>query len=94
MPKGLDDKVIITKLSYEWKNIYRSLAIIDEDETNLVELEKFDLACQKQNVFLNSEDLRKLMKLFGSEKNDTEMINYKMLSFALGLHKDSFNYLH
>jgi len=34
----LEDKVIRTKLSYDWKNIYRQLALQDENETEEIDI--------------------------------------------------------
>ena len=81
----------------------------DQNETSLVDLNQFDDLCVRFKISLTSEELMKIKKLFGvqiEEQGDEEvlyentmwqqqsdLINYRRLSFYLGLHKDSLNFL-
>lgn len=121
LPAGMTEKLgqaLQTKLAYEWKNIYRNLANMDLDCTDLVELKDFDQVCQKFKVNCTKEELKKIQRLCGDRPNhtqstsyvvnpithqpietvnqtilDSEVINYRRLSYQLGLHKDSLNYM-
>ena len=85
------DQVLTQKLGYEWKNIYRQLAVIDPQATGLVTIDQFEQTCFKNKVSVSNQELKKLMKTYGDQ--DNEKINYKQLSISLGLHKESYNYL-
>ena len=51
---------VVTKLSSEWKNIYRSLIAIDPNQRGTVTIAKFNQICSQFNVFLSNEEIRKL----------------------------------
>lgn len=63
LPAGMTEKLgqaLQAKLAYEWKNIYRNLAHMDTDCTDLVELKDFDQICQKFKVNCTKEELKKI----------------------------------
>jgi len=47
-------------LGYEWKNIYRALSQLDEDESNLVTPSDFAKVCEKFNISISKPELQKL----------------------------------
>ena len=51
------------KLSYEWKNVYRSLLQMDVLQKGQVPVKKFNQALLSQNVALTKEEIRRLIKL-------------------------------
>ena len=57
------------KLAYEWKNIYRNLAHMDVDCTDLVDLKDFDHICQKFKVNCTREELKKIQRLCCDKPN-------------------------
>jgi len=68
----------------------------------VVDLRTFDEACQKYKVNFTREELKKIKKLFGDDDNasmvsksilDTDQINFHQISYNLGLHRDSYNFL-
>lgn len=98
-----DEQVINNKLAYEWKSIFRGL-MQKTNSAQVVDVSTFDETCQKYNVNLTREELKKIKKLFGESNkdydtstimsiNDQDLINYHAISHRLGLHKDSFNHL-
>ena len=44
------EKLMIHKLGYEWKNIYRTLTAFDPESMNVVTLNEFSQACDKNKV--------------------------------------------
>jgi hypothetical protein len=95
--------MVAIKLGYEWKNVYRILTHQDETNSGICSLKFFDSLCQKHNISLTKNDLKKLMQMFGElDQNNTnkdgssydlQQINFRKLSVQLGLHKESYNYL-
>ncbi|CAI2381224.1 unnamed protein product [Moneuplotes crassus] len=77
------------KLSYEWKNIYRSLNTIDLNSSGLVTRKEFQSCVHKHGAFLTRNEYDRIQKRF-SQNGD---INYYRLSVELGLHKPSYNYM-
>ena len=73
----------------------------DEKQTGIIDLSEFDKVCLNHKIGLSKEELQLINRLFGEDDrayDDTlnsgnKSINYKRLSYYLGLHKDSFNYL-
>lgn len=63
------EKAISDKLSYEWKNIYRSLVASDTSQTGQVSSNRFNQICLQYNTMLNKEDIQKLTDLFGEAQN-------------------------
>ena len=73
----------------------------------MIDITYFDNICQKFKVNFNKEELKRLQKLFkdkpeggefttlntNKETIDYDLINYKKLSYKLGLHKDSLNFI-
>ena len=58
----------------------------------------FDKACLKVGVNFTKEELKKINNLFGESNQagtitDTDMINFHQISYQLGLHRGSYNYL-
>lgn len=51
------------KLSYEWKNIYRSLLQSDVLQKGSISTQKFNQVCVSNNVILSKEEIRRLAKL-------------------------------
>ena len=95
------EKQISVKLAYEWKSIYRMLVAMEEGNDETVDLAEFDKTCQKFNVSLSNEEIAKIRNMFcvpSVEGQDGEnaawTLNYKHMSQYLGLHKESFNFLH
>ena len=95
------EKQISVKLAYEWKQIYRMLVALEEGNEETVDLVEFDKICQKFNVSLSNEEIVKIRQLFcvptveGADGDTAPWtLNYKAMSQYLGLHKDSFNFLH
>lgn len=58
---------LASKLSYEWKNIYRALLQADVLQRGKVNVKKFNQICLSNNTQLTKEELRRLVKLSGSE---------------------------
>jgi len=105
--KGLNakEKLISGKLGYEWKNIYRTLTHVDDQNTGLIELREFDDICYRFKARLTKLELTMLKKQFCENSDmktindnqtmtqEKDLINYKKLSHYFGLHKDSLNHL-
>ena len=89
------EQQIKVKLAYEWKNIFRCLCASDNED--MIDVKDFDIICMKYNVNLSSEELKKMRELYCGATDDNEdspkMFNYRQLSYHLGLHKDSFNFM-
>ena len=89
------------KLSYEWKNIYRSLLSMDILHKGQVPVRKFNQALLSHNVTLTKEEIRRLIKLSSTASDDRSVmdgedpmsatIDYAQLSKNLGLHRPSLN---
>ena len=85
------------KLSYEWKNIYRSLLQSDVLQKGKISIQKFNQVCVAHNVILSKEEIRRLVKLSSDADIPAdatimkEEIHYVKLSQVLGLHKNSLN---
>lgn len=77
------------KLSYEWKNIYRSLNTVDLNSSGLVTKKEFDTCVHKHGAFLSRDELSRIQKRF----NQNGDINYYRLSVELGLHKPSYDHI-
>ena len=54
------EKLMIHKLGYEWKNIFRSLVQQDESNTNAISLSEFSRICEKHSVSILNSELIKL----------------------------------
>ena len=67
------------------------------DNDDMVDLKDFDLICMKYNVNLTSEEIKKMRELYCGASDDSDespkTFNYRQLSYYLGLHKESFNYM-
>ncbi len=95
------EKIIQQKLAYEWKNVYRNLVAADENDSGCIDILDFDKQCLKFQVSFTKEELRRIAKSFSVDPNSDDIdndynrivINYKRLSYFLGLHKSSFNYI-
>jgi len=64
------EKHLHAKLGYEWKNIYRQLVQIDQEDTGLVDITDFDDTCLKFRVSFSRDELGKIKKYFGEEEID------------------------
>ena len=51
------------KLSYEWKNIYRSLLQHDVLQKGSISVQKFNQVCVNHGMILSKEEIRRLVKL-------------------------------
>lgn len=102
------EKLMIHKLAYEWKKIYRNLTTVDAQGTGVVKISDFQKVCERNGVSIIPLEIKQLLKLYsvasdaqdldrhGLEHNPDsalDLLNYKRLSVGLGLHKDSYNYL-
>lgn len=90
------EKLVQRKLAYEWKNIYRNLVSSDTEDSGCITLKEFDDVCLKFKVSFNKQELGWIRKMFADELAETgrqDLINYRRLSYTLGLHKDSLNYI-
>jgi hypothetical protein len=55
---------MISKVGYEWKNIYRNCVKIDSENTDLIDITYFDNICQKFKVNFSKEEIKRISKLF------------------------------
>lgn len=86
-------------MSYEWKNIYRSVLSTDILSKGKITASKFNQICLGHNVTLTKEEIRRLVKLSRPDVGEeipledvmNKYIDYRELSNSLGLHKASFN---
>ena len=81
------------KLAYDWKNIYRMLTIIDSEDSGLVSLIDFEKSCIKAGITLGQSELHRLYKNYGEYSEEQDLIDFKRLSYGLGMHKESYNHL-
>ena len=56
------EQLLINKLGYEWKQIYRSLVNIDSDNLGILHIDDFLRSCEKFGVSLIPLEVKKLMK--------------------------------
>ena len=59
------------RLLYEWKNVFRILALADINQTGLVHKDQFVKAINKCKVFLSREDLNKIFHNYWAKQIDT-----------------------
>ena len=64
--QGEFNEALRKKLSYEWKNIYRSLLQSDVLQKGSISVSKFNQVCVNHGVILSKEEVRRLVKI-GSE---------------------------
>jgi len=64
---------VSTKLSGEWKNIYRCLLQSDSTQRGSIAIAMFNKICSQFNVFLSNEELRKLSILSYSEDQSFDL---------------------
>lgn len=83
------NQILRHKLSYEWKNIYRSLNAIDLNSSGIVTKKEFESCVHKHGVYLSRDELTRIHKRF-SQNGD---VNYYRVSVELGLHKPSYDYM-
>jgi len=87
------------KLAYEWKNIFRYLAMNNAEGDDLVDLREFDNVCLRYNASLTNEDMKRLQAWFcepvalDQDPVPPAMLNFRLMSVSLGLHKDSLNFV-
>ena len=60
------------KLSYEWKNIYRSLLAKDVLQKGKVSLETFNEVLESHGVRLTPEELRRLVRMSKNLREKTQ----------------------
>lgn len=102
------EQLLVHKLGYEWKQIYRVCVSLDSEAHGILHIEDFLKTCEKFGVSLIPLEVKQILRIysvasdpedanvFGFENNlkeAEEIINFKKLSMSLGLHKESFNYL-
>lgn len=100
------EKLMIQKLGYDWKKIYRNCVTYDKDAQGIIHIDDFIKSCEKNGISIIPLEQKQILKQFNLnndlhdfdryanlERNAHEYISFKKLSIALGLHKDSFNYL-
>ena len=72
---------------------------MDDDNSGTIDILVFDNICMKFSISFTKEELKRIAKSFAAESQDEYddynkvIINYKRLSYFLGLHKNSFNYI-
>jgi hypothetical protein len=74
-----------------------------QGSSHCIDIKSFDKICLKHRVAFTQEELKKVVKLFGSGGGETKSqsvnlgsnprIDFQFMSKKLGLHKHSFNYL-
>ena len=64
---------VSTKLSGEWKNIYRCLVQSDSAQRGSISIAMFNKICSQFNVFLSNEELRKLSIMSYSEDQSFDL---------------------
>jgi len=70
------------RLLYEWKNIFRILALADINQTGLVNRDQFIKAINKCKVFLSREDINKIYQNYNAKQADaSQNIENKGLNF-------------
>lgn len=82
--------IILARVGYEWKAIYRRLTRIDKGNTGLVTMKQLDDAMVAAGVNLTKDDTNKVIALFAQERGDPEnpkqaIINYHKMSVDMGL---------
>ena len=58
-----------SKLSYEWKKIYRLLNLSDSEASGLISSQKFEQAVLQCGVYFSKEDMQKVLKLYRSNED-------------------------
>jgi hypothetical protein len=86
--KAIDN--LKSKLSYEWRNIYRLLSINDREGKGLVSRQDFEQCSHQCGAVISKEDTKKIMTLCGVNENH---LNFQKLSKDLGMHHNSLNFL-
>lgn len=101
------EQILVGKLGYEWKNIYRACVQLDADGLGILPFDDFVKTCERYGTSLVPAELKHLKKAYSlgndpeeiaalgllNEQEAEKMISYKKLSINLGLHKESFNFL-
>ena len=93
---------LILKLSYQWKNCYRSLLSSDVFQKGFVSIRQLNQVLESHNVRLTQEEIRRLVKMSrGSRGNSTDLtsqmdlmeqkVDYKQLSKNMGLQSNALN---
>lgn len=59
--KSKFEKMMIHKLAYEWKNIYRHLTQIDTEGLGVVSQQEFQVSCEKAKVSIIPLEMKQLM---------------------------------
>jgi Ca2+-binding EF-hand superfamily protein len=80
MEKNLSN--VAVKLKSEWKNIYRRLTAYCLEQDGKVSLADFKKVTSESEVFLSTEDIRNLTRVFSC---DGGAIDFEALSRTLGL---------
>jgi hypothetical protein len=77
----------VSKIGYEWKNIYRIISKMDRKNIGIVTIKQFEQACAKANVKITKDDSQKISSIFGEpQSGDLVSINYTKMSHETGLH--------
>ena len=74
--------MIINKLAYEWKNIFRAIIKVNTEKgmsnilgsSEFVTLKDFDQTCDLYGVHFNRESLQKIEKYFQANKKSKRLI--------------------
>jgi hypothetical protein len=82
--------IILARVGYEWKAIYKRLTRIDKGNTGLVTMKQLDEAMIAANVNLTKDDINKVIALFANESADPGspkqvLIDYHKMSVEMGL---------
>lgn len=92
--------IILARVGYEWKAIYKRLTRIDRNNSGLVTMKQMDEAMTGAGVNLTKDDVNKVISLFAHEKfelgSDTRnvLINYLKMSVEMGLQQPSMTQYH
>lgn len=93
-----NERAIQSKLSYEWKNIYRHMMQLacerdNENKKGEVTIDEFNKACLRFHVNFTREELRNVRKLFGyGEEVGKDYVDFERISHQFGLHRGSFDF--
>lgn len=83
------------KIGYEWKAIFKALAVRDGNNLGTISKKDFEDCCQKVGIrTITREDLNRLAARYGVEGNNEMLIDYVTMSKDMGLHMPSFNLVH
>ena len=66
-PHNRFEKIMVQKLAYDWKNIYRMLQSLDVENTGQISVFDFEKSCIKAGITLGQADIQRLVKNYGGQ---------------------------